>query len=47
MIAIAPGFKWNVSDTWVLVGNAAIPITNGGLTARFTPFIGLDYTAGR
>jgi hypothetical protein len=47
MISLAPGFKWNVSDTWVLVGNAAIPLTRRGLTASFTPFIGLDYTAER
>jgi hypothetical protein len=47
LISVAPGFKWNVSDTWVLVANAAIPITKGGLTARFTPFIGLDYTSER
>jgi hypothetical protein len=47
MISIAPGFKWNVSDTWVLVGHAAIPLTGGGLTARVTPFIGLDFSAER
>jgi hypothetical protein len=47
MISAAPGVKWNVSDTWVLVANAAIPLTSGGLTAGFTPFIGFDYTVGR
>jgi hypothetical protein len=47
MISIAPGFKWNVSNTWVLVGHAAVPLTRGGLTARITPFIGLDYSAER
>ncbi len=45
MISVAPGVKWNVSDTWVLVANAAIPLTKGGLTAGFTPFIGFDYTS--
>lgn len=44
-ISVAPGFKWNVSDTWVLVANTAIPLSRGGLTARFTPFIGFDYTS--
>jgi hypothetical protein len=45
MFSVAPGMKWNVSDTWVLVANAAIPLTKGGLTAGFTPFIGFDYTS--
>jgi hypothetical protein len=44
MISAAPGVKWNVSDTWVLVANAAIPLTRDGLTAGITPFIGFDYT---
>jgi hypothetical protein len=44
MISAAPGVKWNVSDTWVLVANAAIPLTHDGLSAGFTPFIGFDYT---
>lgn len=42
MIEAAPGFKWNLTRTWVLVANAAVPLTRGGLTARCTPFIGLD-----
>jgi Putative MetA-pathway of phenol degradation len=44
-ISVAPGVKWNVSDTWVLVANTAIPLSRGGLTARLTPFIGFDYTS--
>ena len=44
MISAAPGVKWNVSSTWVLVANAAIPLTRAGLTAGITPFIGFDYT---
>jgi hypothetical protein len=44
-ISVAPGFKWNVSDTWVLVANTAIPLSRGGLTARLTPFIGFDYSS--
>jgi hypothetical protein len=47
MISAVPGFKWNISNTWVVVGNAAIPLTRGGLTASITPFIGLDYTVER
>ena len=47
MVMLVPGFKWNLTDTWVLAGNVTIPLTNGGLTAPFTPFIGLDYSLGR
>jgi hypothetical protein len=46
-ISFAPGLKWNVNSTWVLVGHVAVPLTSGGLTARVTPFIGLDYSAER
>jgi hypothetical protein len=42
-----PGLKWNLTETWVLAANVTIPLTNGGLTAPFTPFIGLDYSLGR
>jgi hypothetical protein len=47
IVTLLPGFKWNLSDTWVLGGNVSIPLTAGGLTTRFTPFIGLDYALGR
>lgn len=47
MISVAPGFKWNVSRTWVLAGNVSIPLTDDGLSARFTPFIGVEYALGR
>src|SRR5215468_6127891 len=43
MITVVPGFKWNVSDTWVLAANVMVPLTSSGLTTRLTPFIGLDY----
>jgi hypothetical protein len=46
MVTFVPGFKWNVSDTWVMAANVMIPLTSSGLTARFTPFIGLDYSLG-
>jgi hypothetical protein len=44
-LSAAPGVKWNVSNAWVLVAHAVIPLTQGGLTAGFTPFIGFDYTS--
>jgi hypothetical protein len=43
LVTLVPGFKWNVSDTWVLSANLSVPVTTAGLTARFVPFIGLDY----
>jgi hypothetical protein len=46
VVTFVPGFKWNVSDTWVLAANVTIPVTSSGLTAAFTPFIGLDYAFG-
>ena len=47
IVTVVPGLKWNLTDTWVLAGNVSVPLTTGGLTARFTPFIGLDYALGR
>ena len=47
LVSLVTGFKWNLSDTWVLAGNVRIPITHDGLTSPFTPFIGLDYSVGR
>ena len=46
IMTLVPGFKWNLSTTWVLAANVSIPLTTGGLTAPFTPFIGLDYSLG-
>jgi hypothetical protein len=46
IVTLVPGFKWNLSTTWVLAANVSIPLTTGGLTAPFTPFIGLDYSLG-
>lgn len=43
LLAIAPGIKWNASDTWVVVANFMIPLTSGGLTTPFTPLGGVDY----
>jgi outer membrane putative beta-barrel porin/alpha-amylase len=47
ILTAVPGFKWNLSHTWVLAGNVSIPLTSGGLTAPITPFLGLDYALGR
>jgi hypothetical protein len=47
IVTVVPGFKWNLSATWVLAANVSIPVTNAGLTAQFTPFVGLDYSLGR
>lgn len=47
ILTAVPGVKWNLSDTWVLAANVAIPLTTGGLTTPVTPFVGLDYAFGR
>ena len=47
ILTFVPGFKWNLSSTWILAANVSIPLTSGGLNAPITPFIGLDYTLGR
>lgn len=47
IVTVVPGLKWNLTDTWVFACNVSIPLTKGGLTAPFTPFIGLDYALGR
>ncbi len=43
MLAVSPGFKWNASDTWVVVASFTVPLTTGGLTTPFTPLGGVDY----
>ena len=47
VLTLVPGLKWNVGDTWVLAANVSVPLTTGGLTSRFTPFVGLDYAFGK
>ncbi len=47
IITFVPGLKWNLTSTWVLAGSVSIPLTNGGLTSPFTPFVGVDYAFGR
>ena len=46
-LTAVPGIKCNVTDTWVLAANVSMPLTRGGLTSRFTPFVGLDYAFTR
>jgi hypothetical protein len=45
-LAVA-GFKWNVGGTWLIHGNVLFPMTDSGLTAKFTPTIALDYSFTR
>lgn len=47
LLTVVPGLKWNVTETWVLAANVSLPVTSAGLTARITPFIGLDYSVAR
>ena len=47
VVSVVPGVKWNLTNTWVLATNVAVPLTRGGLTSPFTPFVGLDYAFGR
>ena len=47
MLTAAPGLKWNLTDTWVLVGNVSVPLTKAGLTTAVTPYIGIDYSLER
>ncbi len=47
IVTLVPGFKWNLSSTWILAANVSIPLTSGGLNAPLTPFIRLDYSLGR
>jgi len=47
VVTFVPGAKWNLTATWVLAASVAVPLTDGGLTSPFTPFVGLDYAFGR
>ena len=44
---VVAGFKWNVAGTWLLHGNLLMPLTDRGLTSRYTPTIALDYSFTR
>ena len=43
---VATGAKWNVGGSWLLNTNLLIRLTDGGLRARVTPAISLDYDFG-
>ncbi|MFN7917751.1 MAG: transporter [Vicinamibacterales bacterium] len=46
-LMLGPGVKWNLSDTWVVVAQAGVPMMKGGLRAPVLPFIGLEYSVAR
>lgn len=46
-LTVAPGLKWNLSETWVLAANVGVPIMKGGLRAPLLPFVGLEYSLTR
>src|SRR5262249_10835134 len=41
ILTAVPGFKWNLSSTWVLAGNVSIPLASGGLPAPAPPLLGV------
>jgi hypothetical protein len=44
MSLVSVGFKWNATETWLVNGGVAFPLTDTGLTARWSPSIGIEYT---
>lgn len=38
------GFKWNATETWLVNGGVALPMGDSGLTARWVPTVGFEYT---
>jgi len=42
-VLIAPGLKWNVYRALLVTANVLIAATDGGLTDRVTPVIGVDF----
>ena len=43
-VTLAPGLKWNLKGNMLLSLNALIPLWDNGLSDRFTPVVGLDWT---
>jgi hypothetical protein len=41
------GLKWNLAGTWLIQANVLMPLTDAGLTARYTPMIAVDYSFTR
>ncbi len=46
-LTLAPGIRWNLGGTWVLVTTVGVPLLRGGLRAPLLPFAGLEYSLGR
>jgi hypothetical protein len=46
-LMLAPGFKINVTGTWVLLANVGVPMLKGGLRAPVLPFVGFEYSIGQ
>ena len=46
-LTLAPGIRWNLGGTWVLVGSVGVPLLRGGLRAPLLPFAGLEYSLAR
>lgn len=46
-LTVAPGVKWNLTDTWVFAANVGLPILKGGLRAPLLPFVALEYSLER
>ena len=41
------GFKWNVASGWLVQTHVLVPVSDNGLTAKFTPAFAIDYSFGR
>jgi hypothetical protein len=41
------GVKWNVGGAWLVHAHVLMPLSDNGLTARFTPTVALDYSFAR
>jgi hypothetical protein len=46
-LVAAAGVKWNFTSTWLLSANVFRPLTEAGLTTRWTPTVTLDHSFGR
>jgi hypothetical protein len=46
-LVAAAGVKWNFRSTWLLSANVFRPLTDAGLTTRWTPTVTLDHSFGR
>ncbi|MGE5816201.1 MAG: hypothetical protein ACM36C_17055 [Acidobacteriota bacterium] len=41
---LSVGFKWNATETWLINGGIALPMGDSGLTAKWVPTFGIEYT---